>query len=47
MATPILTCLYYLIKSPIHDELVSGTFVQARADALIIISLTDILDSDT
>ena len=43
----ILTFLYFLINSPIHDELVSGTLTQANDTALITISLTEIFVFDT
>jgi hypothetical protein len=39
--------LYYLIKSPIQCEFVSGTLIEANEAALMTISLTDILDLAT
>lgn len=35
------------MKSPIHDELVSGTLEQANEAALMTISFTEIFDLET
>ena len=42
----ISTFLYFLIKFPCHEELVSGTFMQASEAALIIRSLIDNLTGE-
>lgn len=43
----MFTFLNLLIDSPIQEELVSGTLVQANEAALITISFTEILAFDT
>jgi len=43
----MFTFLNLLIDSPIHEEFVSGTLVQANEAALITISFTEIFVFDT